>query len=199
MTQLVRETKISEKVFIQRFGKKGKFGVFTCYRKWLEKHKPKSKNIESVDRYLQSQGKPKTQEVQLVKGEKSSTKIKWPKLTGREVGANFNFGNLIYEPTTEKCVIFLFGMVSKALGFSIEYIGEGFPDCEAKRYIGGRHDRQQHVTIEFEYMSRDYDHPLEGCNIIVCWKNNRKDCPLEVIELSSEIEKLRKMPEFITR
>jgi len=199
MTQLVRETKITEKVFIQRFGKKGKLGVFSHYRKWLEMHKPKSKNIELVDGYLECQGKPKTQQAQLVKREKGSTKIKWPKLSGREVGANLNFGNLIYEPTTEKCVIFLFGMVSKALGFSIEYIGEGFPDCEAKRYIAGRHDRQQHVRIEFEYMSRDYDHPLENCDIIVCWKNNWEECPLEVIELSSEIEKLRKSSKFSDR
>jgi hypothetical protein len=90
-------------------------------------------------------------------------------------------------------------MVSKALGFSIEYIGADFPDCEAKRYIAGRRDRQQRVRIEFEYLSKDYDHPTEGCDIIVCWKNNWKDCPLEVIELSSEIEKLRKTSGFSTR
>jgi len=194
--ELRSETGITDKVFNQRFGKKGIRGVFSCYRKWLEKYQPKSKKIELVDTYLEVQVKTKTPESQLVK---SAAGIKWPKLSGieREVGGNLNFGSLIYEPTTHEGVVFLFGMVSKALGFSIEYIGDGFPDCEAKLSIKGRQGRQQHVRIEFEYRSRDYDHPLEGCDIIVCWENNWRDkCPLPVIELRTEIEKLRKFPEF---
>jgi hypothetical protein len=88
-------------------------------------------------------------------------------------------------------------MVSERLGFSIEYIGTGFPDCEAKRYIEGKGKRQQSVKIEFEYRSRDFAHPVEDCDIIVCWEDNwGSDCPLEVIELRTEIKKLLKLPEF---
>ena len=195
--QFRRETGIAEKTLIKRFGNKGKCEVLSYYRKWLEKHQPKSKNIKLVDAYLEGQGKTKTPRSQLVKRKASATRTKWPKLSGREYGAPLDFGNLIYEPINEQGVVFLFGMVSRTLGFSIEYKGTDFPDCEAKRYTEGGRRRQQRVKIEFEYRSRDFDHVIEDCDIIVCWENNwGNDCPLEVIELRTEIEKLRKLPEF---
>ena len=71
-----------------------------------------------------------------------------------------------------------------------------FPDCEAKRQIGPK--RWQRVNIEFEFESRDcrnHGHPLTGCDVIVCWRHNWPDCPehIEVLELSSRIESLRKL------
>ena len=198
-TQLRHKTEIADRTFIKRFGNKGKYEVFSHYRKWLQRHQPKSKNIKLVDAYLEGQGKTKTPGSQLVKMKESPTGIKLPAIPGieKEVGPNLNFGNLIYEPTTHEGVVFLFGMVSKALGFSIEYIGNDFPDCVAKQYIGGRRERQRHVRIEFEYKSRDYNHPVKGCDIIVCWEDNWGDkCPLPVIELRTVIKKLRELPEF---
>jgi hypothetical protein len=195
--QLRRETGITDKVFNQRFGKKGILGVFSHYRKWLEKHQPKSNHIKLVDSYLEGQGKTKISRTQPVKTGTSGTTTKWPKVSGLEYGPTLNFGNLIYEPTTHDCVIFLFGMVSKYLGFSIEHIGKEFPDCVAKQYIKGREGRQQTVKIEFEFRSGDYDHPLEGCDIIVCWEDNWVgDCPLKIIELRNEVKKLQRLPEF---
>jgi hypothetical protein len=46
----------------------------------------------------------------------------------------------------------------------------------------------QRVKIEFEFASRnfvDHGHPVDGCDIIVCWVHNWMECPaeLEVIEL----------------
>ena len=84
------------------------------------------------------------------------------------------------------------------VGFSVEYLGPDFPDCEAKRYIDGkRGGGQQSVKIEFEYRSRDFKHKVAGCHLIVCWEDNwGKDWPLEVIELKTEIEKYRDVPEF---
>lgn len=70
------------------------------------------------------------------------------------------------------------------LGFVVTRIQTGFPDCEALRHVGG--DRWQKVRIEFEYESRNFQkhmHNPNGCDLIVCWVNNWKDCPLEVIEL----------------
>src|SRR3972149_3529964 len=193
-SQLNDVTGITEKVFKLRFGKKGKPEVYIHYRRWLEKNKPTSKNIELVDAYLKGHGETKTPRSQLVKRNATATRSKWPKIPGKEVGAPLNFGNLIYAPTNEQGVVFLFGMVSRQLGFSIERIGTEFPDCEAKRFIEGRKERQQTVKIEFEFRSRDVNHPLEGCDIIVCWEDNwGNDCPLEVIELRTEIEKLRKL------
>ena len=201
LTAVTRETGTTDKVFYNRFGKKGKREIFSHYCKWLKKHKSESENIKLVNEYLEDQGKTKTPRSKPARRKASSSKKtlqKWPKGTGREYGHAINFGNLIYAPTNEQGVVFLFGMVSKYLGFSIEWIGTGFPDCEAKRYIEGPRKRQQSVKIEFEYMSRQYkmDHPQKGCDIIVCWKHNWEDCPLEVIELSTEIKKLKKLPEF---
>ncbi len=46
----------------------------------------------------------------------------------------------------------------------------------------------QRVRIEFEYESRNFykhRHSHKGCDVIVCWRHNWKECPrdLEVIEL----------------
>lgn len=109
-----------------------------------------------------------------------------------------DFRGLRHEPVNEQGVVLLFGMLAKELGFLIEAVQKGFPDCEAKRQIGP--DRWQRVSIEFEFESRnfrDHRHPLNGCDIIVCWRHNWDDCPkhIEVVELSSEVKSLTKSKE----
>lgn len=104
-----------------------------------------------------------------------------------------NFHALRHEPVNEQGVVFLFGMLAERLGFLVEAVQKGFPDCEAKRQIGP--ERWQRVSIEFEFESknfRDHRHPLHGCDIIVCWRHNWDDCPkhIEVLELSSEVKSL---------
>jgi hypothetical protein len=76
-----------------------------------------------------------------------------------------------------------------------EAIQTGFPDCEAKRQVEG--GRWQRVRIEFEFESKNYDHPIDGCDIIVCWRHNWPDCPshIEVLELQSVIKSLGKSEE----
>ncbi len=194
---LRRETGVTDKTFLSRFGNSGITEIFRRYRGWLKKHKPTSGNIKLVDAYLEGRSEDTGPAVQR-RGKKRSVRRKWKKVSGRVYGAPMDFGNLIYEPTNEQGVVFLFGMVSKHLGFSIEYLGPDFPDCEAKRYIDGRRGGgQQPVRIEFEYRSRDFKHNADGCDLIVCWEDNwGSDCPLEVLELRSEIEKLRRTPDF---
>jgi hypothetical protein len=84
-------------------------------------------------------------------------------------------------------------MVAKELGYVVEAVQTGFPDCEAKRQIAP--DRWQQVRIEFEFESRnfrDHGHPFTGCDVIVCWRHNWPDCPpqMEIVELSSIIKSL---------
>jgi len=190
--QLRRETGITDKVFIRNFGKKGIHEVFVRYLKWLKNSKPESENIKLVDEYLNGQSKEKSLISQSSKRNIGIDKLsKYQRVSGKIYGGQLNFGNLVYEPVNELGVVFLFGMISEKLGFNIDRIGPEFPDCEAKRCVGGKQKVYQPVKIEFEYKSRQYDHPLEDCDIIVCWENNWKDCPLEIIELRSEIEKLR--------
>jgi hypothetical protein len=89
-------------------------------------------------------------------------------------------------------------MVAKELGYMVEAVQTGFPDCEAKRQVGP--NNWQRVRIEFEFESRnfrDHGHCLEGCDVIVCWRHNWPDCPpgLEVVELASVIQGLSKSDE----
>jgi hypothetical protein len=91
----------------------------------------------------------------------------------------------IHGPINESGVIYMFGTVSEKLGFAVMLIQTGFPDCLALRLVDD--DRWQLVRIEFEYESRNFVrhlHDPSQCDIIVCWKHNWPECPLEVIELS---------------
>lgn len=104
-----------------------------------------------------------------------------------------DFRGLRHEPVNEQGVVFLFGMVARELGYMVEAIQSGFPDCEAKRQVAP--SKWQRVHIEFEYESRNYrdhGHPIDGCDVIVCWIHNWIDCPnhLEVVELRSVIRLL---------
>ncbi len=116
------------------------------------------------------------------------------KLENRPTYGNpIDFRGLRHEPVNEDGVIFLFGMVARELGYLVEAVQAGFPDCEAKRHVEA--GKWQRVRIEFEFESRnfrDHGHPADGCDIIVCWHHNWPDCPphLEVVELSAVIRTL---------
>lgn len=108
-----------------------------------------------------------------------------------EFGAPINCRGLRHAPTNEQGVVFLFALLSQNLGFVVEAIQTGFPDCEAKRSVDPRQGRWQRVRIEFEYRSRsfrDHGHEASGCDLIICWLHDWPDCPLEVIELRREVE-----------
>jgi hypothetical protein len=96
---------------------------------------------------------------------------------------------LCCAPTNENGVIFAFGTVAKGLGFSVLRIQIECPDCVALRHMGN--NKWQWVRIEFENESRNFlthmHSPLDA-DLIVCWKHNWPECPLEVIELQSVAE-----------
>jgi len=120
----------------------------------------------------------------------------YTKLDNRPTYGNpIDFRGLRHEPVNEDGVVFLFGMVAKELGYLVEAVQAGFPDCEAKRQVSA--GRWQRVRIEFEFESRnfrDHGHPVEGCDIIVCWRHNWPECPtsLEIVELQTVIRSLAK-------
>src|SRR6185437_8293460 len=94
----------------------------------------------------------------------------------------------MHGPTEEQGVIYLFGTMSERLGFVVLHIQKAFPDCEALRLVG--EDRCQRVIIEFEYESLNFvkhGHDASKCDIIVCWRHNWPECPIEVLELKSAI------------
>lgn len=126
----------------------------------------------------------------------SPSNIQHSKLEDRPTYGNpIDFRGLRHEPVNEQGVVFLFGMVAKELGYMVEAVQSGFPDCEAKRQVVA--GKWQRVRIEFEFESRtfrDHGHDPNGCDVIVCWRDNWPECPehLEVVELSSVIKSLAK-------
>jgi Homing endonuclease associated repeat len=122
------------------------------------------------------------------------SKLRYPPLDHRPIyGQPMDFRGLRHEPVNEQGVVLLFGMVAKELGYTVEAVQSGFPDCEAKRQIAPQ--RWQRVHLEFEFESRnfrDHGHSLTGCDVIVCWRHNWPDCPphIEILELSSLIKSL---------
>jgi len=110
------------------------------------------------------------------------------------VGDLINFRGLVYAPLHENGVLFLCGRVANDLHMYIEEIKPGFPDCVARRFTGKGWER---VRIEFEYQSSNFHqhkHDPKDCDIVVCWKHDWKDCPLEVIELQTEIQDMVNHP-----
>jgi hypothetical protein len=108
-------------------------------------------------------------------------------------GDPIDFRGLRHAPVNENGVVFLFGMVAHELGYMVEAIQIGFPDCEAKRQIGP--GKWQRVRIEFEFESRNFvehGHDPAKCDVIVCWRDNWRDRPqsLELIELEKVIRLL---------
>jgi hypothetical protein len=98
---------------------------------------------------------------------------------------------LAHEPTNELGVVFVFGMMARRLGFVVHRLQAGFPDCIAMREVAP--GVWQRVRIEFEFESRNFrkhKHRRDKCDVIVCWKHNWKDCPLDVVELSELAKKL---------
>jgi hypothetical protein len=105
-----------------------------------------------------------------------------------------NFRGLQHAPVNEQGVVFLFGMVCCELGFVVEAIRTGFPDCEAKRRVDKARDKWERVKIEFEYRSKtgkEHGHNPKDCDVMVCWEHDWPECPIEVVELRTAIQTLK--------
>ena len=99
----------------------------------------------------------------------------------------------VREPTTEAGVMMLFAAVAGELGFAIECVQPGFPDCLAMRRVG--RGRWHLVRIEFELRARNFArhrHDARGCDLLVCWIDDwGKQCPVKVLELRSVVRRLK--------
>ena len=100
-----------------------------------------------------------------------------------------------YSPTNENAVLVMFATMARDMGFTITHIQQGFPDGEVMREVApGRHQR---LRVEFELESRNFvahGHPVDGCEMIICWEHNWPECPLEVLELKSVVEQMKNYP-----
>ena len=79
-------------------------------------------------------------------------------------------------------------MVAERLGYAVARVKSEFPDCDAFRELGP--NKWQPLRIEFEYESRNFllhKHAILGFDLIVCWRHNWPECPLEVLELEKVV------------
>lgn len=107
------------------------------------------------------------------------------------LGEPLNFRGLQHAPINEQGVVFLFGMVWRELGYLVEAVQTGFPDCEGKRKVDTH--TWERVRIEFEFKSSNFlkhTHDPNLCDLIICWEHDWLNSPLEVLELRKEIQKL---------
>lgn len=108
-------------------------------------------------------------------------------------GKTLNFRHFAYNPTYENEVVSIFSAVAGELGFEIITIRDAFPDCKARRKSQNFRNRMRDCLIEFEFKSSDFvkhKHPIDGCDLIICWVHDWLECPIEVINLNTEIKKL---------
>lgn len=178
--QFNKHCKYSVDVYRKRFGNWN--SVLSSFRCWLIEEERIFKDINQLPirakfKGLESKGK-----------NKDENPIIWSPINKNKYGEIINFRGLQHAPVNEQGVVFLFGMTAFELGFFVEVVQSGFPDCEAKRRVAN--NRYERVKIEFEYKSsnfKDHGHKLNGCDIIVCWEHNWSECPIEVLELKSVI------------
>lgn len=100
------------------------------------------------------------------------------------LGAPMHTAGLTHEPVNEMGVSMLFAMMARDLGFIVESVQAPFPDCRAKMEV--MPGRWQDVRVEFEKDSRsfaEHGHDPKGCDMIVCWRHNWKECPKEIMVL----------------
>ena len=176
---------------------KGKFSARTYMERWGSTQQAflMAKNRLGNEIFYSGQAKnDTTRNIKII-----STTVK-PKAQQKEkrlvFGEPINFRGLRFAPVNEQGVVFLFGMLSHELGYHIEIVRTDFPDCEGKRCFDKVRNQWEHIKIEFEYKSsnfREHGHDENECDIIVCWVHDWTECPLEVLELRSTIQRLNNL------
>lgn len=150
--------------------------------------------LNAIEKFLEKERKDNNSQKNIIAANKDKIENSGGKHKDRFYGADINFRGMRHAPLNELGVVFLFGMIAKDLGFDVESINAAFPDCEAKQRIKAKNEiKLKKVYIEFEYKSskfKSHNHPVDKCDIIVCWINDWAECPITVLELSKEILKL---------
>ncbi len=169
--------------YTKRFG--GYAGALAHFREWVRLFDPEFPYVDDLP-------SPHPAPPAATPPVEATAPTAWPQGDRDRYGELLNFRSLQHAPINEQGVVLLFGMVAHDLGFVVERVQTGYPDCEAKRRVAGGH--LQRVRIEFEFRSRNFNHPPEGCDLIVCWEHNWPDCMLEALELRTAIRSLDATP-----
>jgi len=177
--------------FVDRFGNWQ--NALAYYRKWKIDHSRAGENLPlaPVGQGLSADPTGSEENVFHVRSREGLGNRQSEGASPRLYGEEINFRSLRHAPTNELEVIFLFALVSKELGFNVEAIHAGYPDCEAKFKVPKKNLLKK-VLLEFEFKAsnfREHAHDPARCDYIVCWENDWPECPLSVIELKKEVMK----------
>jgi hypothetical protein len=99
------------------------------------------------------------------------------------VGDPFNDPGFRFAPTNAKGVLLLFVRKVGDLNMYVEEVPEEFPDCFVRRQTEHGWKRLAVIGAFHSSALRTRGPELSGCDLVVCWKHDWSDCPLEVIEL----------------
>ncbi|MGF1572424.1 MAG: homing endonuclease associated repeat-containing protein [Sumerlaeia bacterium] len=182
--QITRRSRFSKNSYTRKFGGYNQFKI-EAIEFLLKTSELSQAENESFSNHLAELKKDKRLDV--IGGAKIL-----PHARGMTLGRQ-GFRGIANAPTYENEVVQLFGVVAKDLGFRILSQRPQFPDCEAERLVDPLRKRYKKVLIEIELKSSDFrkhNHPLGGCDIIICWEHDWKECTKEVIELKSRIREL---------
>lgn len=87
-----------------------------------------------------------------------------------------------FQMDSERAVRDAFARYHVELGYpKILVSQEAFPDYILEDASGNR------IRAEAEFRSSGYNHPLDGCDLVVCWEINKK-LPIHTLELCRHIE-----------
>jgi hypothetical protein len=185
-TKFARLARYSADTYRTRWGRWG--SVLTKFQEWLDRT---GREFPFKDQLMHDAPAGELNLDEPIAALKS--RRQWPTLDVTTYGPLLNFRGLQHAPVNEQGVVFLFGMVCAELGFLVEAVRTGYPDCKAKRRVHRSRDQWQDVRIEFEFRSSEFKahgHDPQVCDLIVCWEHDWSACPLEVVELKTEIGKL---------
>jgi hypothetical protein len=187
-TRFGRACRYGIDVYTSRWGRWE--NVLARFRQWAEEHDP---DLAYLSLLPSAPVAAQPLNVPNVARAAGATPPAWTSSNRTKYGPFLNFRGLQHAPINEQGVVFLFGMVAFDLGYVVEGVGTGFPDCEAKRCVSKTGDVWERVRIEFEFKSRNFlthGHDPAGCEVLVCWEHNWPACPVEVLELRSAIDEL---------
>ena len=108
----------------------------------------------------------------------------------KEQGEPLDFRGIKFTPIDTRGVIFLFGMVSEELNFVVESFGSDKFCFSGKRNRSSKEEKWEKVNVGFALNSLDLEKSgrlTKNCELLICWKHGWKNCPAEVLELSSTL------------
>jgi len=110
------------------------------------------------------------------------------------------FCGLVYAPSYEQEVVALFFLLLQHMErrFVVEEVRQDFPDCSLWEFTAA--GTRTCKRVEFEIQSGDFaahGHDPANCDLIVCWEHNWRQCPIEVVELRSEWQRLSDPHRFL--